>query len=209
MSSQRPDPWQVLRPLLDGRPYLPWTEGAITPAALVGVLNEIALAERREVAELGSGISTIVIGRLLAERGGRLTALEHDPDWARIVRSQLARERLDETVRLVEAPLEPHPSSWNGAPWYSAGALAALPEPIDLLLVDGPPGYGDGMAHSRYPALPVLADRLAPSAVAVLDDATRPAEREILERWQDELPAWRFGVDAEAGVAIGRREAAA
>ena len=91
--------WQVLRPLLDGRPYLPWTEGAIRPAALVAVLNEIAFAERRRIVELGSGVSSIVIGRLLAERGGKLTAVEHDPDWAALVRRQVEREHLQDCRR--------------------------------------------------------------------------------------------------------------
>ena len=63
---------------------------------------------------------------------------------------------------------------------------------IDLLLVDGPPGYGEGMERSRYPALPALEPRLAPGAMVVLDDASRPGEREIIERWTE--LGWRFGV---------------
>ena len=197
--------WQVLRPLLDRRPYLPWTEWTLRPAALVTALNEIVLAGRETVVELGSGISTVVIGRLLAERGGALTSLEHDPDWAAIVRSQLEREGLGAIVEVSVAPLEPHPQTWDGAPWYSATALHLLPFDIDLLLIDGPPGEGDGMAHSRYPALPALASRLAPGALVVLDDADREPEREIVERWSREMPEWRFGVDASSGIALGSR----
>ena len=197
--------WQVLRPLLDGRPYLPWTEGSLRPAALVAVLNEIVFYERRVIVELGSGISTIVIGRLLAERGGTLTTIEHDPDWSAIVHGQLEREGLAGTVELVNAPLEPHPDAWDEAPWYSLDALAPLPDSIDLLLVDGPPGYGEGMAHSRFPALPALADRLAPHALVILDDANREPEREIVERWQQLLPEWSFGVDDTVGLALGNR----
>lgn len=197
--------WQVLRPLLDGRPYLPWTEGALRPSVLVTLLNEIALGRRQAIVELGSGASTVVIGRLLAERGGNLTSVEHDPSWATIVREQLEREGLEGVVQLLAAPFEAHSASWAGAPWYSADTIASLPGAIDLLLVDGPPGHGEGMSHSRYPALPALASRLLTDAVVVLDDADREPEREIVERWQKELPEWRFGIDAEIGVAIGRR----
>ena len=197
--------WQVLAPLLIEHPYLPWTEGALRPAALVAVLNEIVFAERRILVELGSGISTIVIGRLLAERGGTLTSVEHDPEWSAIVRGHLDREGLPGTVKLVDAPLEPHPESWDGAPWYSLGAIDSLPERIDLLLVDGPPGHGEGMAHSRYPALPALADRLAPGALVILDDASREPEREIVQRWQQLMPQWSFGADDGVGLALGSR----
>ncbi len=190
---------------MDGRPYLPWTEGAIRPAALVAVLNEIAFAERRRIVELGSGVSSIVIGRLLAQRGGKLTAVEHVPDWAALVRRQVERERLQDFIDVVVSSLEPHPASWSGAPWYSRDSVALLPSDISLLLIDGPPGYGEGMTHSRYPALPALADRLAADALVFLDDADREPEREIIARWAEEVPGWSFGIDDASGLAVGSR----
>lgn len=202
MSDERA--WEILRPLLDGHPYLPWTDGAISPVALVHILNEIVFADRRVIAELGAGISTIVIGRLLAQRGGTLTTLEHEPHWAEVVRRQVEVEGLRQVVELVEAPLEANEHSWDGAPWYAAAAVEKLPDQIELLLVDGPPGYGEGMAHSRYPALPMLDGTLAPGALVVLDDTAREAEREILERWGRETE-WSFGVDESAGAALGSR----
>lgn len=163
-------------------------------------------ADRQEVVELGSGVSTVVLARLLRERGGRLRSLEHDPDWAVVVRDQLKRERLTDVATLLEAPLEPSELSLENAPWYAASAVSALPgEGIDLLLVDGPPGYGDGMAHSRYPALPALAERLAPGCLVILDDAGREAEREIVQRWAEECDGWEFGFDETTGIAVGRR----
>ena len=197
--------WQVLRPLLDTGPYLPWSEGALRPSALVAIANEIVFGGRREIAELGSGVSTIVLARLLREQGGRLVSLEHDPDWAHFVRDALAREGLGSVARLAEGPLEPHELALEGAPWYSGQAVRELPEAIDLLLVDGPPGYGEGMALSRYPALPVLAGRLATGALVVLDDADRDPEREIVERWSREGGDWEFAVLAAEGIAIGHR----
>jgi predicted O-methyltransferase YrrM len=202
------DALEVLRPLLDAGGYLPWTEGALRPAALAVVCNEIVLAERVQVAELGSGVSTVILARLLRERGGRLTSLEHDPEWARVTRTQLERERLTDVARLAEAPLEPHPLAMDEAPWYAEAALAELPRPatIDLLLVDGPPGYGEGMELSRYPALPALKEKLAPDAMVILDDAERAGEQAILERWSSEHPAWTF-TTRDQGIAVGVRSA--
>ena len=198
---------EILRPLLDAGGYLPWTEGALRPAALAVVCSEIVLAGRRELVELGSGVSTVVLARLARERELRLTSLEHDPDWARVIRSELKRERLTDVAQLVEAPLEPHPIALDGAPWYAASAIDRIPAEVDLLLVDGPPGYGNGMERSRYPALPGLAARLVPGAMVILDDADRPGEVEILERWQAG-GEWRFGVREREGIAAGSRAVA-
>ena len=163
-------------------------------------------ADRREVVELGAGVSTIVLARLMRERGGRIASVEHEPAWAALVRRELERDGLDSVATLVEAPLAPHPAALGNAPWYAPEALDALPESgIELLLVDGPPGYGEGMALSRYPALPVLADRLAPGALVALDDAERDGEREVLQRWERELPGWNFAVRGSSGLAIGAR----
>lgn len=196
------DALEVLRPLLDAGGYLPWSEWALRPAALRVVCDEIVYADRREVVELGAGISTVVLGRLLARRGGRLSAVEHDPAWARVVRSLLEADGLSEAVRLVEAPLEPHPLALDKAPWYAASALDVLPDRIDLLLVDGPPGNEEGLERSRYPALPALQGRLAPGAVVMLDDTTRPGEREVLKRWAAD-GEWDFAIRDE-GIATGR-----
>ena len=155
--------------------------------------------------ELGSGVSSIVIGRLLAQRGGKLTAVEHDPDWAALVRRQVEREQLGDVVEVIVSSLEPHPTSWSGAPWYSRESVALLPGGISLLLIDGPPGYGEGMAHSRYPALPALVNRLAVDALVFLDDADREPEREIIARWAEEVPGWTFGIDSARGLAVGSR----
>jgi predicted O-methyltransferase YrrM len=197
--------WQVLRPLLDAGGFLPWTEGAMSPAGLATVATEISLAERKIVVELGSGVSTVVLARLERELGGRVFALEHSPAWAGWVRRALARDGLEEVATVIDAPLGAHPLSLEGAPWYEEAALDSLPaEGIELLLVDGPPGYGDGMSRSRHPALPALQDRLAPGALVILDDAEREGEREILDAWERDLP-WRFDRRPAERIAIGRR----
>ena len=108
-------------------------------------------------------------------------------------------------VEVIVSSLEPHPASWSGAPWYSSESVALLPAGISLLLIDGPPGYGEGMSHSRYPALPALADRMAGDGMVILDDADREPEREIVAKWSEDVPGWSFGIDAARGIAVGTR----
>ena len=93
----------------------------------------------------------------------------------------LADQDLTEFATVIDAPLV------DG--WYDPAALGRLPKRgIDLLLVDGPPAGGPGIQASRYRALPALADRLAPNAAVVLDDADREGERRVLDRWLAGFP---------------------
>lgn len=52
---------------------------------------------------------------------------------------------------------------------------------VDLLVIDGPPEATGNWA--RYPALPLLREKLRSGAVVVLDDTHRADERAILEAW--------------------------
>ena len=73
-----------------------------------------------------------------------------------------------------------------------------------MLVIDGPSGFIQPL--SRYPALPMLYDRLAQDAVIYLDDAARPDEREIATLWLDTFPEFEYEyVEAERGCTILRR----
>jgi predicted O-methyltransferase YrrM len=184
------------------------------PAGLATVCNDIVLNGRRRIVELGSGISTVLLARLLCQRspvgGFRLAAVEHDARWAQWVTEQLDREGTGSDVVVVHAPLAQHPRAEQGLSWYDDAALtgglhtALGGDPIDLLLVDGPPAYAAGQAMARYPALPVLYDLLAPGATVVLDDAERPGEQEILRRWEHETGHDFDRRADQAGVAVAK-----
>jgi hypothetical protein len=192
--------WHVLRPLLDAGGYLPWSTGAMRAAGLVVVCNEIVHGARTRIVECGSGVSTVLLARLLRERGaGSIVAVEHDRAWAALVADLLRREKLDDIARVLYAPLHGDP------PWYASTALDALPAEVDLLVVDGPPAHTTSPQHRRVPALAFFEPRLMPGATVVLDDLQRPGEREVLSVWEAQTP-WRFRIDKAAGVAVGARD---
>lgn len=201
-------------------PYLPWGVGAMRPAGLVEVCNDIVLRERRRIVELGGGVSTVLLARLLAQgcpgsdpdsdpdADRRLITVEHDAVWARWLTGQLDREGLGRFARVVHAPLAPHERAIGGLSWYDADALeagldAALRgDPIDLLVVDGPPAWARGFELARYPALPVLRDRLAAGATIVLDDVDRAGERRVLRRWAEETGTVFARRSPHTGIAL-------
>lgn len=192
--------WHVLSPLLIQGGYLPWTTGSMRPAGLVAVCNEIVHGARTQIVECGSGVSTVLLARLLRERhAGSLVALEHDRRWAALVQEQLKREFLDTIARVLHAPLHGEP------PWYAPAGLREIPDDIDLLIVDGPPAYDHGHGTRREPALPRFAERLVDSAMVILDDIDRPGERQVVASWEASTD-WRFTLYESAGIAIGRRD---
>ncbi len=184
------------------------------PGGLVTVCNDIVLHNRHRVVELGGGVSTVLLARLLRQLWPtgdvRQVVVEHDPVWAGWVQSQLDREELGRRVAVVRAPLGPHPLGASGLHWYDDIALedgldrVLGGELIDLLVVDGPPADTSEKDLARYPALPVFASRLAPGATVVLDDVERPGEQEVLRRWEDEYPLAFERRSNTAGVALGR-----
>jgi predicted O-methyltransferase YrrM len=154
------------------------------------------------VVECGSGASTVAIARRLREaEQGRVMSLEHDPSFAAATRARLDEERLEGWAVVVDAPLVVHAAT--GVGWYDRRALDALPDRIELLLVDGPPAGERAIERGRYPALPELGQRLVPGATVILDDASRPGEAWVLARWRERL-GFAYEVDRATGIAIGR-----
>jgi predicted O-methyltransferase YrrM len=167
---------------------LPDSAWSLTREALALVETEIRRRRPRRVVELGCGVSTLALGRVMREQGGELHSLEHDVEWARSVEMLVAEDGSAPSVQVEVAALEPNPAAFGAGGWYASRVVERLPDGIGLLLIDGPPGNEPGRELSRYPALPALAPRLARGALIVLDDAARPGEREIVRRWESEYP---------------------
>ena len=174
------------------------------PAGLVAVRNDVVLNDRCHIVELGSGVSTVMLARLLAQLGGSpacaLVAVEHDARWRTWVMNQLAAEGVGANVAVVEAPLRVGDGDGDLA-WYDHAAVDAAIDVIDLLVVDGPPAFEPGRGLARHPALGVLRDRLVPGATVVLDDVDRPGEQEVVRRWEDEF-GLTFRRVPDGGMAI-------
>jgi predicted O-methyltransferase YrrM len=164
-------------------PVLSFAAGGDTRLEYV---REILNRQPELVVECGSGLSTVWAAYALERLGGngRVVALEHEEKYATATRVALAEHGLSGRAEVRTAPLTAVPSSDGGTQqWYDPAACADLTG-IGLVFVDGPPqSVGP---RSRYPALPMLRERLAPGATVMFDDAHREAE--VIALWQERWP---------------------
>lgn len=166
---------------------LPRTRGwAASPDFLHALAGAVEVRKPKVVVECSSGLSTLVLASKLRQQGfGHVHSLEHLPEYAQKTRDLLRAHGLDAWATVLDAPLgQLDLPQWQGR-WYGTGGLTEVKD-IDLLVVDGPPQDTNDLA--RYPAFPVLREKLAPGAQVILDDANRDAEVRILARWLAEFP---------------------
>lgn len=181
------------RALHNVRPFTGDRLLAHDPFAMDALFAEQLLAAvdegRESIVELGSGHSTLLIARRLESLGGgHVVSVDHLDDYARRTREWVAREGLGHRATVVHAPVVEREVEGRTLSWYSGDALeAALPRRIDLLVVDGPPDlFGPDV---RWPAIPLLGERLVAGAAILMDDGDRPAERRAAFDWRRRLNA--------------------
>ncbi|MFP4228401.1 MAG: class I SAM-dependent methyltransferase [Salinivenus sp.] len=197
-----------LTELLDIRAPIPaltgWAASPQLACTLVSLVREHA---PEVVVELGSGSSTVVLGYAVEQQGrGHVIALDHDPSYGEQTRATLARHGLSEWAEVRHAPLQDVALEGESWPWYAPTALDDQPA-IDMVLVDGPPH--ELRSRARYPALPMLADRLSDTAVVVLDDVYREDEAAIAEAWSEQFPDFELDIeDSPYGTAVLQRASA-
>ena len=184
---------------------LPTARGWAASPDLLRKITEVILTEKpRLVVEASSGVSTLIIAYCLRRLGaGKVVSLEHDAEYASSNRSLISSHGLEDIATIVHAPLKEFDLNDGQWLWYDSDRLN-IDQPIDLLVVDGPPG--DIQKLSRYPAVPLLYSRLNSRATIILDDGHRPDEKEIVARWEEEFShvSSEF-LDTEKGTYVIRK----
>jgi len=183
--------------LVDPPAALPPMSGwPASPDLALHLVEQIRDTRPDTVVECGSGVSTVVMA--LAMRRfhpqGRVIALEHKDEFRQRTQDLLRRHGVEDIAEVRLAPLASSGLPGHTTAWYDVAAIADLTD-IGLLLVDGPPAAGGRAA--RYPALPLLVDKLAPHSQVVLDDAVRAEERATGERWHAEFPGFAYAHSIE------------
>jgi len=140
--------------------------GLLNPSDLLGLVTVAAGRRPGLTVQLGSGPATVWLAYALADAGGRLVAVEHDPMRAEQTRAALREHGLAAEVRQV--PLAELSVEGRTVDWYDVDALDGLHE-IGLLVVDGTVAP---VPEAVAPALHVLGRRLAGAAAVVVDAPT-------------------------------------
>lgn len=174
---------------------------SLDPDALNQIILQIEDRKPALILELGSGISTVLIAYVLKKRKcGRIISLEHDEKHFVNTKHLINKSHLEYWSEVKLAPLQSYLLKRGEWLWYSSVAFAELRN-IEMLIIDGPPEHLQKL--SRYPALPLLGDRLSSKALIILDDAARAAEKEILGLWQDDLKGLSYVTEeTEKGLAM-------
>ncbi|MFP4321515.1 MAG: class I SAM-dependent methyltransferase [Anaerolineales bacterium] len=184
----------------------PMRAWAISPDFATVLLTLVRRQRPQVVLELGAGVSTLIIAYALKELGsGRVIAIDHLEAHASLIGAQLEQHGVADVAEVIHAPLQPIEINGQQWQWYAQDALTDVTR-VSLLVVDGPPQYNSPHGLVRYPAMPLLWERLAPDALIMLDDIKRTDEAEILQRWLAEYalePLQRF--ETERGAALLRR----
>jgi hypothetical protein len=147
--------------------------------------DELYLAEvirtaestKGSILECGSGLTTLLMSAVAARRGIQVHALEHNESWHTRVQQSI-HEMGGRTTTVHLAPLR----DFGDYDWYDA-PLDRLPGDFTLVVCDGPPGSTRG---GRSGLMPRMRVKLAPHCTVLLDDVSRPEERELALGWSRE-----------------------
>lgn len=188
-------------------PFPPMRDHSASPDFLRHAVSLMLSRKPSTVMELGSGASTIIIAYCLKRLGsGRIVSVDHEARFAGITAGLIEEHGLQDFATVLHLPLAPVMIEGREYLWYSMNNFE-LKDPIDFLVIDGPPYHVHPLA--RYPAIPLLLDRLAPEAAVLLDDASRPEEKRIAKMWQSEFPEFTFAkLEAEKGALLVTRSGA-
>lgn len=174
----------VIRPALTVPPSRGW---AASPDLLLTLVELIRTRRTSLIVECGSGASSLWMALAMRrfDVEGRIVSLEHDQDFATKTRQLLVDHGVDDIVDVRYAPLVEQQIGDDTYLWYETDQWISLTG-IELLLIDGPPASTGEFA--RYPAVPLLIDRVSPEVTILLDDLVRSEEKQTLERWLNENP---------------------
>jgi len=137
------------------------------------------------IVECSSGLTSVILARCCQlNETGKVYSLENGKEYVDKSQLNLNKTGLDAFADIIYAPLQPVMINDNSYDWYSLSDLPDLK--IDMLVIDGPPGFIQ--KHSRFPALPLLMDKLSNNACVFLDDAARDEEKELVAMWLEMYP---------------------
>ncbi|MDX3225321.1 class I SAM-dependent methyltransferase [Streptomyces sp. ME19-01-6] len=181
------------------------TKWTASPDFLLFLVSQIQERRPLSILDIGSGATTVWMANALHhfEIPGKIVSVDHDKNFGDATAATLKQQELSTYAQVRIAPLvevEVKGERWH---WYDPMQIEDV-EKCDMVVVDGPPGFLQPL--SRYPALPMLESKVNSDVRIFMDDASRPDELHIVERWCREYPDWSSEfIDHEKGTAVLKR----
>ncbi|MCB0571600.1 MAG: class I SAM-dependent methyltransferase [Phaeodactylibacter sp.] len=188
-----------------------WLYSRFTPSVNLPAMREVAGSpdflkvlveyyyshQPQVIVEAGSGVSSIILSEVLKKEGSttRHYALDHLEKYAGLTSEKV----LNPHSEVLFAPLKAYHIDGNSWKWYDINVLEKV-DKIDMLVIDGP--TEDIQPLARYPALPLLKEKLSDRVVIILDDTNRRDEQRIIQLWQKEFGLHAKSMFTEKGTVV-------
>ena len=156
------------------------------------------------VIEFGSGLTTLLVGLALKKNGtGKIVSIDQDEKYFDKTKRLISKFRLEDYVDLKLCSIETIHLHGKQRKWYATQFLDKI-DTVQMIIVDGPPGSIQDKA--RYPALPVLYDKIDKHFICFVDDYNRTAEEQMVDDWMNMYPDISLEkINTETGAALIRR----
>ncbi len=166
---------QLIEPKI---PLPPMRGFAGSPDFIKSLLFHLMKHQPKLIVEASSGVSSIVISEWITKYSpeSKHYALDHEEKYAGLTRSRISQPN----STIIHAPLKSYSLDNKEYKWYDMSMIEDLDQ-IDMLIIDGPPHFVNDLA--RYPALPLLKDKLKEGCIIILDDGRREFEQQIVKEW--------------------------
>ncbi|MDH5573703.1 MAG: class I SAM-dependent methyltransferase [Gammaproteobacteria bacterium] len=184
-SSDPINSYRTLRDMLDLNDDIPYTPDWSAAADFLQIITDYCLKHKpATILECSSGLSTLILARCCQiNKYGKVYSLENGKEYADKTAAYINHYQLQNYATVIHAPLTEIILQGHPYQWYET---SNIPESrIDMLVIDGPSGFIQ--KNSRYPALPLLYNKLSKQSIVYLDDAAREDEQAIAQLWKKEF----------------------
>ncbi|WP_157243366.1 hypothetical protein [Algoriphagus resistens] len=166
------------------KPYLPqgylFETGFSLPLQLIQhIVNDILVYQPKTILELGSGLSTQILGNMIRMEGLdiKFISVDNNFTWQKMLKPKCPQVAF---YSFLLSEQSPHSYTKSGV-WYEIPEDPPWGENlIDMVLVDGP--KGNSCEKARYGFIPFLKGRLSELPIIYVDDTHRADERFIVEQ---------------------------
>jgi predicted O-methyltransferase YrrM len=134
----------------------------------------------RSVLEFGSGLSTLFFSRALANtRDAVVYSMDNSEFYLSKTKEAVSGRS---NVELFCCPIKPYQYKFKRFLTYDDSYLCRIPKgnALDMILIDGPPGYRYGREAVLYQVAPFV----SPKTLILLDDANREPEQTAITNWR-------------------------